>query len=262
MIYYPLSTLILAGVEEITVVSSPNSISDFHKLLGSGEHFGISIDYEVQDEPKGIPDALNLVSKKYPKENICMILGDNIFYGMGLGIALGKIVKDSIEGAICFGYKVKNPEEYGVVKLDNLGKPMEIKEKPKEKDFGNVAIPGLYFFDSTLNNKLKKLKPSLRGELEITELLNQYLTHGELQVNFLERGTVWLDAGTIENLAQANELIEVLESRQGQKIGCPEEASFRVGHLNLNKFMEIINVLPNGEYRIYLEEIAQHYSIS
>jgi len=221
MIYYPLSTLILAGIKEILLISSPDHIDDFAKLLGTGSEFGVRISYAVQDKPLGIAHSF-IVAENFIKDSrVALILGDNLFYGQGLGRKLE--VYTRVNGALIFGYTVSNPEEYGVVHINSAGEATKLEEKPNPST-SNYAIPGLYFFDSQVSELVKGIKPSARGELEITDLLNLYLAKDELNVKILPRGTAWLDTGTFEGLFEATSFVRAIQHRQGISLGEPREA--------------------------------------
>ena len=220
MIYYPLSTLMLAGIREIAVICRPDDLDNFRRVLEDGSKFGISLTYLTQDEPKGLPDAFNIAAEWIKGHKVCMILGDNIFFGSGLGRQLGTINFEN--GAIAFAYQVKDPERFGVVELDINGNISNLEEKPTNPK-SDYAITGLYFFDETVADKTKKLAPSLRGETEILELLNSYLIEKSLSVNILPRGTAWLDTGTFESLHDAASFIKIMQERTGLEIGNPIE---------------------------------------
>lgn len=222
MIYYPLTTLILAGVTEILIITRQEDSENFQRLLQDGSQWGIKISYDTQAKPEGIAQAPLIAEDFLNGENFCLILGDNLLYGPGLGRKLQKF--EILDGAAIFAYRVKNPSEYGVVKIDSRGKPIEIVEKPKNPE-SNFAIPGLYFFDNKIIEICKSLTPSSRGELEITDVLNVYLAHGKLKVEILPIGTAWLDMGNHKSLLEASEFVHVVQSRQGILIGDPETAS-------------------------------------
>lgn len=229
MIYYPLTTLILAGVSEVVVVTRPQDRSAFAGLLGDGSQFGISIEYADQDSPEGIPHALIVAEVKAGGGDCALILGDNMFHGPGLATHLASLSAPS--GCDVFGYWVADPTPFGVVEVDASGRVVSIEEKP-ESPSSNWAVPGLYFFDDTAFERAKSLRPSSRGELEITDLLRSYHDDGRLNVNLLPRGTAWLDTGTFGALSNAGNYVRALEERQGLKIGCPEEAAWRRGYLS------------------------------
>jgi len=221
MIYYPLTTLILAGVSEVLVITRPEDASSFKTLLGDGSEFGISISYAEQEKPAGLAQAPLIAEEFLNGEGFCLILGDNFLYGSGLGRKLQNL--DSVEGATVFAYKVSDPTQYGVVELDNNGKPVSIEEKPKSPKT-DLAIPGLYFFDNEIVSICRHLKPSARGELEITDAIKEYMSRGKLSVEVLPIGTAWLDMGSFESLLEAGEFVHIVQSRQGILIGDPATA--------------------------------------
>lgn len=253
MIYYPLTTLMLAGALDILVVSSPDSLAPIKKLLGDGSQWGLQIRYASQEKPMGIPQAFHLVPEDFLGEPIALMLGDNLLYGVGLGEALKADL--DFKGARIFGYQVANPEDYGNIELDVAGKPMEIREKPTDSA-SNLAIPGLYFFDSSVFERSKTILPSERGEFEIVDILRSYLNDGTLQIRVLERGTAWLDTGSAQSLLAAGEFVKVIEERQGLKIGCPEEVSLRLGLVSQETYNEYLEKIPLGSYRNYLNSIT------
>jgi glucose-1-phosphate thymidylyltransferase len=252
MIYYPLTTLMLAGAKEILVVTNPESIGQMRNLLEDGNQWGIKISYAVQSEPKGIPEAFKLAPLEFQKFPVILMLGDNLLYGVGLGESLQLKTKE--KGVSIFGYRVSNPADYGIIELDANSKPKSIVEKPR-KTMSNLAIPGIYFFDSSVYERVKKLEPSPRGELEIVDLLTDYLLEGQLAVEILERGTAWLDTGSAQNLLAAGEFVRVIEERQGLKIGSPEEVSLRLGLISRERYIGNIKKMPNSAYRKYLEDL-------
>jgi glucose-1-phosphate thymidylyltransferase len=249
MIFYSLSTLMLAGVKRIFLVCTSDYIKNFKALLGDGNQFGLSIEYLIQNEPKGIAHAIELIPNNERKSNLVISLGDNLFYGMGLGTSLQNVYKGS--GALAFGYKVSNPEEYGVVCLDEKLVPTKIIEKPVNF-VSSWAIPGLYFFDSNVYDYQKMLTPSARNELEITDLLKIYLKLNKLEISVLERGTAWLDTGNPQAILEASEFVRVIEHRQGMKIGCPEEIALRQGFISRGEFSELVQSYPESSYKSYL----------
>jgi glucose-1-phosphate thymidylyltransferase len=252
LIYYPLTTLILAGISEIEIIVSPSHIDDFKTLLGDGSKWGLRISFCIQPEPKGIPEALTHLSPHFQNCKLVVILGDNLLFGMGLGTSLQNIRIE--KGALAFAYQVSNPSDFGVVIFDATGKPIEISEKPHLPK-SNFAIPGLYFLDDSVFSRISKLMPSVRGEFEIVDLLESYLEDGLLEFKILERGTAWLDTGTQENMLEASEFVRIIEKRQGQKIGCPEEAAFRMGLINRDELKAAAQQMPIGNYRSYIESI-------
>ena len=251
MVYYPLSTLMLAGIRDILIISTPEDIPNFQKLLGDGSTWGISLSYAFQDEPRGIADAFLIGKDFIQKEAVCLILGDNLFYGYL------DFLRDAINnntGGTIFGYQVKNPQEYGVVDFDEIGNVISIEEKP-EIPKSNYAIPGLYVYDSNVVEMVKQITPSARGELEITDLNKVYLSKKQLKVELIGRGIAWLDMGTPDSLLEAGEFIQLIETRQGLKIGCLEEIAFSSGYINAEKFEQIVADTPNGPYREYLKKV-------
>ena len=252
MVYYPLTTLMFAGVREIYLVVAPDQKASYQSILGDGKQWGLDIQYLLQLHPRGIADCFNLIPKSAQQQSCVVILGDNIFYGMGLGASLNNIYSGS--GALAFAHEVSSPNEYGVVVLDESNSPVKIVEKPKVF-VSKYAIPGLYWFDSECYEYIKDLKPSTRGELEITEILNRYLSSHKLEIQILARGTAWLDTGTPKNLLSASNFVSVIEERQGLKIGCPEEVALREGFIDRGQFESNLQALPHGDYRNYLERI-------
>jgi len=254
MIYYPLCTLMLAGIREILIVTTGRDQHLFQELLGDGSHFGLEIEYVIQHSPKGIVDGLLLGEDFANGGNIALILGDNIFYGTGVGESLGAY--SAASGATVFAQRVTDPSRYGVVELDSLGRPVKLQEKP-ETPGSDFAVTGLYFFDHTAFSRAKLIKPSVRGELEITDLNQSYLDSKALNVVALPRGTAWLDTGTIESLAQASEFVKVVESRQGFKIACPEEIAWRYGYLDDQQLENLASSYGSGDYSKYLLSLLQ-----
>jgi glucose-1-phosphate thymidylyltransferase len=252
MIYYPLTTLMLAGVTEIAIVTNPEHEHLFQDLLRDGSQWGLKFHYLSQQSPTGIPDVLKLAPKSFKQDTLMLVLGDNFLYGMGLGASLREAFSGS--GALVFSYKVSNPSDYGVVVVDQAGYAVSLEEKPINPK-SDLAIPGIYFLDSDAYVAVKALKPSARGETEITDLLNHYLKKRLLKVQQLARGTAWLDTGSFDNLLEAGEFVRVLEKRQGLKIGCPEEVGLRMGFIDLEQFEYVVNSLPTSGYRNYLMEI-------
>ena len=250
MIYYPLSTLLSAGIREILIISTPQDLPRFEQLLGSGARIGCSFTYKVQDEPRGLAEAFIIGEEFIGDDSVAMVLGDNIFYGTDLDKKVQEAAKLT-EGGIIFGAPVHDPERYGVVAFDKDMKVTSIEEKPT-KPLSNYAIPGLYFFDNKVTEYAKQAKPSARGEIEITEIHNAYLRAGNLKVQLLDRGTAWLDTGTFATLNQASQFVQVIEERQGLKIGCIEEVAFRQGFIDLPKLNEIAEPLVKSGYGKYL----------
>ena len=249
MIYYPLSTLMLAGIKEVCIITTPRDLPLFKNLLGTGEQLGMTLHFFVQKDPNGIAEAFIITKKIIEGKKCALILGDNIFHGPGVGRNLEKF-KD-ISGAQIFAYSVANPSEFGVVVIDEYDKAREIIEKPK-KYISNLAVTGLYFYDETVVEKAQKLEKSDRGELEITSINELYLQEEKLFVEILNRGTVWLDGGTIESLNSAAEYVRIIEERQGYKIGCIEEIAWRNGWINFENLQTIANSMKNSPYSDYL----------
>lgn len=257
MIYYPLATLMLAGISEILLISTPEDLPNFQKLFGDGSELGIKIEYAEQPHPDGLAQAFVIGGDFIGKENIALILGDNLFYGQGLAQLLQNAVKeiDSNQGARVFGYYVRDPERYGVVEFDTDGKVISIEEKPQEPK-SNYAVPGLYFYDNQVVKIASELKPSARGELEITDVNMAYLHQDQLRTTIFSRGIAWLDTGTHESLLQACNFVEAVESRQGLKIGSPEEVAYRMGFIDRDQLKELGRKLQKSQYGKYLLEIA------
>lgn len=253
MIYYPLTVLMLAGIKEILVISTPKDTPRFKDLLGDGLSLGIKISYMVQNEPKGIAQSFILGEKFIGRDSVCLILGDNIFYGFNLSELLQKSAKIR-NGAVVFGYSVKDPVRYGVIKFDNKCKVVSIVEKPK-KTKSNWVVSGLYFYDNNVVKVAKRLKPSSRGELEITSVNNEYIKKGKLRVQFLGRGHAWLDTGTPQSLIDASVFIKTIEERQGLKIGCPEEVAYRMGYIKKAQLLKLAGNIPTS-YGQYLKDLA------
>ena len=229
MVYYPLSTLMLAGIQDVLVITTPHDAPQFERLLGDGSQLGINITYARQPSPDGLAQAFVLGADHVGEDTSCLVLGDNIFYGPGLGTQLRR--HQDITGAAVFGYRVANPGDYGVVEFDEHGRAISLEEKPAEPR-SRYAVPGLYFYDNRVVEWARELRPSVRGELEITDLNRRYLEAGELEVSVLPRGTAWLDTGTFDSLNDASNFVRTLEARQGQKIGCPEEVAWRMGFID------------------------------
>jgi len=255
MIYYPLSTLMLVGIKDILIISTPQDLPKFMKLFGDGWEIGLNITYKEQPKPEGIAQAFIIGEEFIGKDSVCLILGDNIFYGHTLSLTLQKISRLN-EGACIFGYWMANPQRYGVVEFNENNEVISIEEKPKYPK-SNYAVPGLYFYDNEVVNIVKNLKPSARGELEITDINLAYLKKGNLKVELLGRGYAWLDTGTPDSLLDASNYIATIERRQGLKIGCIEEVAFRMDYIDKNQFEEIIERLPANDYRKYLEMILK-----
>jgi glucose-1-phosphate thymidylyltransferase len=254
MIYYPLSVLLLAGISDILVISTPRDLPAFMNLLGDGSSLGIKFSYIEQPSPDGLAQAFILGEKFIETDPVCMILGDNIFYGHGFGDTLLNVAKLT-KGACVFGYYVTDPERYGVVEFDSNKKVVSIEEKPV-KPRSSYAVTGLYFYDNTVVKKAKSLKPSQRGELEITDLNHLYLKEGTLEVRLMGRGMAWLDTGTYESLLQASNFIATLEQRQGLKASCIEEIAFKRGFINRDQLIALAEPMKNSQYGKYLLRIA------
>lgn len=253
LIYYPLSTLMLAGIRDVLIITTPSDQSAFMKLLGSGESIGMKLSYEVQFLPEGLAQAFLIGSKFIGNDPVALILGDNIFHGMGLGRDL--VNSTNPTGALIFGYSVKDPERYGVAEVDDKGKVISIEEKPRIPK-SSLAIPGLYFFDSTVSQKAKLVKKSPRGELEITSILEQYRESDSLSLKYLARGTSWMDCGTAESLNDAGNYIRVIEQRQGFKIGCIEEIAHRNGWISDSELKNLASSYGSSEYGHYLGQLV------
>jgi len=254
MIYYPLSMLMLAGIREILVISTPEDLPGFRRLLGDGSDWGMKFSYAEQPEPRGLADAFIVGEYFLNGEKACLILGDNIFFGHGLPEQLQKASLVG-KGATVFAYPVRDPERYGVIEFDKVGKAISLEEKPKHPR-SNFAVPGLYFYDDRVVSFAKSLKPSMRGEIEITDLNHIYLEMGELQVIPLGRGVAWLDAGTHESLLQASNFVQTVEERQGLMISSPEEIAYRKGFINRDQLKRLSGNLGNTNYSQYLLRIA------
>jgi len=252
MVYYPLTTLIEGGIRELCLISTPHDLPRFKQLLGDGSRFGLTIDYRDQEKPAGIAQAFLIAESFIGKDNVTLVLGDNIFYG---GDAFGKAFGEFKGGATIFGYHVNDPERYGVVEFDTKGKAISIEEKP-EQPKSNYAVPGLYIYDNEVLDIVKSQKPSARGELEITDVNVSYLKRGKLRVCRLPRGFAWLDAGTSSSLHEASAYVQTIEKRAGVKIGCPEEAAFCGGILSLDQLSQLLGKMPNCEYRAYLCDVV------
>lgn len=254
MIYYPLSMLMLAGIREVLIISTPEALPLFRHLLGSGEQWGLRFDYVEQVKPRGLAEAFLLKPEFYLGSPVCMILGDNIFFGHGLPEQLRRAAKLT-EGALVFAYAVRNPKRYGVVEFDARGKALSIEEKPSSPR-SCYAVPGMYFYDQQVYELAKSLKPSARGELEITDLNRLYLNQNQLSVQILGRGIAWLDAGTHESLLQAANFVQTIEERQGMMISSPEEIAYRMGYINKTQLLKLAKQI-NNSYGEYLERLAK-----
>jgi glucose-1-phosphate thymidylyltransferase len=260
MVYYPLSTLMQAGIREILVISTPEEIHRFEELLGNGENFGVSISYQTQPSPDGLAQAFTLAEEFLDGAAAALVLGDNMFYGHDLTKSLQN-ANAQLRGGTVFGYHVSNPRSYGVVEFDASGKAISIEEKP-EVPKSNYAVPGLYFFDDRVVEFAKNVQPSARGELEITDVIEQYLKAGELKVEIMGRGTAWLDTGTHDDLLAAANFIATIEKRQGLKVNCPEEVAFHNGWLSSDKLREIAKPLRKSGYGEYLLRLLDEKTFS
>ncbi len=252
MIYYPLSTLILAGIRDVLIITTPHDAAQFERLLGDGSQFGISISYAVQHEPNGLAQAFVIGAEHVGNDSAALVLGDNIFYGPGLGGTLKRF--NQIEGAAVFAYRVADPTAYGVVAFDATGKATSLEEKPSQPK-SNYAVPGLYFYDNEVLEIARDLKPSARGEYEITDVNRHYLERGRLQVEVLPRGTAWLDTGTFDSLLDASQFVQTVEHRQGLSIGSPEEVAWRSGFLTDDELRARGEALSKSGYGTYLLKI-------
>ena len=254
MIYYPLSTLLQAGISEILIISTPHDLPAFKKLLGDGSQLGCRFEYAVQEVPNGLAQAFVIGETFIGDDDVALILGDNIFYGVGVSNLLKRYNKPS--GGVIFAYHVADPERYGVVEFDSNQKAVSIEEKP-ENPKSNYAVPGLYFYDNDVISIAKSIQPSARGEYEITDVNKEYLRRGKLKVGILDKGTAWLDTGTFSSLMQAGQFVQVIEERQGLKIGCIEESAFRSGFINLEDLRDIAKPLIKSGYGEYLMELDE-----
>lgn len=255
MIYYPLSVLMMAGINEVLIISTPHDLPMFRKLLGDGKNLGCNFQYEVQPKPEGLAQAFIIGEKFIGKDKVALILGDNIFYGSGLKTLLESNVDP--DGGVVFAYHVNDPERYGVVEFDKNQKAISIEEKPAIPK-SNYAVPGLYFYDNEVVSIAKAIKPSPRGELEITDVNNVYLKKGKLKVAAMSRGTAWLDTGTFDSLMQASNFVQVIEQRQGLKVGCIEEVAFRRGFISKQQLLELAKPLEKSGYGVYLKNLPDY----
>lgn len=254
MIYYPLSTLMLAGINEILIITTPHDQTAFKKLLGDGSEIGCKFEYVIQHEPNGLAQAFVLGEEFIGDENVALVLGDNIFYGSGMSSLMQS--NNNPEGGVVYAYHVSDPERYGVVEFDEDMKAISIAEKP-EKPNSNYAVPGLYFYNNDVVEIAKNIKPSARGEYEITDINAEYLKRGKLKVSVMNRGTAWLDTGTFTSLMQAGQYVQVIEERQGLKIGCIEEVAYRMGFIEKNQLLKLAQPLKKSGYGVYIENVIK-----
>jgi len=254
MIYYPLSILMLAGIREVLIITTPEDQSSFQKLLNDGSQLGMNIEYAVQDVPNGLAQAFVIGADFIGEDSVCLILGDNIFFGTDMHSMLPKCIDP--KGAIITAYPVKNPKEFGIVEFDKDKKAISLEEKPKHPK-SNYAVPGLYFYDNSVVKVAKEIKPSARGEYEITDVNRVYLEQGNLKVLVFGRGTAWLDTGTFESLLQASQFVEIIEQRQGFKIGCIEEIAYRKGFINKDQLCQIAEPIKKSGYGEYLIQLTE-----
>jgi len=254
MIYYPLSVLMMAGISEILIISTPHDLPHFERLLGDGKSLGCKFSYEVQAIPNGLAQAFVIGEKFIGKDKVALILGDNIFYGAGLGRLLQQ--HQNPDGGVVFAYHVSDPERYGVVEFDENGKAISIEEKPMQPK-SNYAVPGLYFYDNSVIEIAKALEPGPRGEYEITDVNKHYLQQGKLKVGIIDRGTAWLDTGTFASLMQAGQFVQVIEERQGLRIGCIEEVAYRMNYINKEELKKLAAPLMKSGYGDYLMKLAE-----
>ncbi|GHT80785.1 glucose-1-phosphate thymidylyltransferase [Actinomycetota bacterium] len=254
MIYYPLSTLILAGIQDILIITTPHDSESFQRLLGDGSRFGINLTYKVQPSPDGLAQAFILGKEHIGNDSVALVLGDNLFYGPSLGDSLTRF--SNLDGGAVFGYRVSNPSDYGVVEFDKNGKVLSLEEKP-EHPKSKYAVPGLYFYDNSVVELAENLKPSARGELEITDLNRIYLEAGKLQVEILPRGTAWLDTGQFNDLNDSSDFIRTIQQRQGILVGSPEETAFHKGFLTAERLRELAQPLVKSGYGVRLLELLE-----
>lgn len=255
MVYYPLSVLMMAGIREILIITTPDDNEQFIRLLGDGSQIGCRFEYAIQNIPNGLAQAFVIGENFIGRDKVALILGDNIFYGSGLGRQLNSL--NNIKGGYVFAYEVSDPERYGVVEFNKDQIAISIEEKPN-KPKSNYAVPGLYFYDNEVVEIAKKLEPSLRGEFEITDINKEYLKRGQLKVSILDRGTAWLDTGTFDSLSDATEFVRVIEKRQGTKIGCIEEIAYRMNFIDEKKLLDQAEKLSRSGYGTYLENIIKN----
>ena len=254
MIYYPLSTLLLAGINQILIITTPRDQESFRKLLGDGSQIGCTFEYAVQHEPNGLAQAFVLGEEFIGDDNVALVLGDNIFYGSGMSSLLQS--NNNPDGGVVYAYHVSDPERYGVVEFDENMNAVSIEEKPMSPK-SNYAVPGLYFYDNDVVEIAKNIQPSKRGEYEITDVNAEYLRRGKLKVSVMNRGTAWLDTGTFSTLMQAGQYVQVIEERQGLKIGCIEEVAYRMGFIKKDQLLELAQPLKKSGYGVYMENIVK-----
>ena len=257
MIYYPLSVVMLAGIRDILIISTPRDLPAFEELLKDGSHLGLNISYAVQDKPRGLTEAFIIGEKFIGDDNVMLVLGDNIFYGSHLSETLAKSAQLK-EGALVFGYKVPNPQDYGIVEFDKDWNVLSVEEKPQNPK-SDYAIPGLYFYDNNVVEIAKGVKPSARGEVEITSVNAEYLKRGKLKVQLLGRGTAWLDTGTHSGLLEASDFVAIFQRRQGLYISCIEEISYRKGYITKEQLLKLAEPMLKTNYGKYLQKIAQEF---
>lgn len=256
LIYYPLSMLMLAGIKDVLIISTPNDIRLFEELLGDGRKIGMHFEYAVQNEPRGIAEAFIIGESFIGNDNVCLVLGDNLFYGQNVTSLLHDAMKVK-NGAVIFGYSVRNPSNFGVVDVDNEGRVLSLEEKPKNPK-SNYAVPGLYFYDNDVINIAKNIKPSKRGEIEITSINNEYLKNGKLFVKLMDRGMTWLDAGTPSGLLQASEFVQTIQERQGFYIACIEEIAWRRKFISNEQLLQLGKELKNTDYGTYILSLVEN----
>lgn len=252
MIFYPLTTLLSSGIREILIISTSKDLHKFKELLGNGTNYGCVFKYEIQEQPNGLAEAFIIAEEFIGKDDVALILGDNIFYGSGLSETLQKNINP--DGGVIFAYHVHDPQRYGVVEFNENNKAISIEEKPKQPK-SNYAVPGIYFYNNSVIGIAKNIKPSSRGELEITDINKEYLNRGKLNVQILDKGTAWLDTGTFASLMQASQFVQVIEERQGQKIGCIEEVVYKMGYIDKMQLNKLAEPLIKSGYGEYLQQL-------